>query len=441
MELQPFDYQSLEALVLQKTGLKVDRGRYSEIARTLNAILDETGFPSFQSLRLALSDCAPTDPLWRQLIDRITIGETYFFRDSAQCRVLQTAVLPELIARRRAAGFRHLSLWSAGCATGEEPYTLAIMLQELIPDIAEWTISLLGTDINLVSLETARKGLYKARSFRQETRSDIEERWFTAREKNLELDPVVRDMVHFAPLNLVSEDYPSFETRTQNLDLIICRNVTIYFDEQTTRQIVQRFHSALNDGGWLVVGHSEPNALVYQGFTARNFPNAVVYQKQPPVVMNHAAPEVIDYSPPPPVLPVSSPTPPADALHEAWAASGREDWAAVERWLLFAERKTPMNPRVHYLRGLMLMNTANLDGALQSLRRAVYCDSTFVLAHYALGELYEKRGNVAEARRCWLRSQRGVADYPLHDELTEDLTVDMFLDLLQYRLSRLPEGS
>src|SRR5262245_53718845 len=147
MKLQPSDFQALEDLVYQKTGLKVDKNRQDEIVKTLGEMLDVAKLSSFDALRRMLSDSPTDDQLWRQLIDRVTIGETYFFRDAAQCNVLQTTVLPDLIAKRRATGFKHLSLWSAGCATGEEPYTLAIMLREMIPDIADWTFSFLATDI------------------------------------------------------------------------------------------------------------------------------------------------------------------------------------------------------------------------------------------------------------------------------------------------------
>src|SRR5689334_3095443 len=201
MKLQPSDFQALEDLVFTKTGLKVDKNRHDEIVKTIGEMLDLAKLTSFDSLRRTLSNCPTDDPLWRQLIDRVTIGETYFFRDAAQCNVLQTAVLPGLITKRRATGFKHLSLWSAGCATGEEPYTLAIMLREMIPDIAEWTFSILATDINVTSLETARRGIYRPHSFRQETRPDVQERWFTKLDNNtFELDSAVRKMVEFAPL-------------------------------------------------------------------------------------------------------------------------------------------------------------------------------------------------------------------------------------------------
>ncbi|MBA3868134.1 MAG: hypothetical protein H0X30_03185 [Anaerolineae bacterium] len=457
MNLQPSDLQSLEALVSQKTGLKVDKNRHSEILKTLGNMLEAAKLPNFQELLRTLADCATDDPLWRQLIDRVTIGETYFFRDAAQCNVLQISVLPDLIAKRRATGFKHLSLWSAGCATGEEPYTLAIMLREMIPDIADWTFSLLATDINITSLETARRGIYRPHSFRQETRPDVQGRWFAKCDNNtFELDAAVRKMVEFAPLNLLSEDYPSFESRTMNLDLIICRNVTIYFEQATTRRIIEHFHGCLNSEGWLVVGHAEPLVSAYEGFVPRNFPNAVLYQKeadQPQLMpIQHAAPAHRDRVMPMPVVELQSvpeiaPTRvvkarAVDAVEAARMAAGREDWETVRRSLMMAERHNPMNPQVHYLRGLMLMQQNELDDAFSALRRAIYCDSSFVLAHYALGELYEKRGNTAEAMRCWLRSQRSIAERQPEDQVApnEELTVEMFRDLLSYRLGSLPAG-
>ena len=449
MTLEPPDYQALEGLVAAKTGLKIDKLRADELDRIIGGVLEASGLKTIPQLCHALMECQTIDPLWRLLIDRITIGETYFFRDAAQCNALKNFVLPELIAKKRES-FHHLSIWSAGCATGEEPYTLAIMLRELIPDIEDWTFTILGTDINLSGLETARRGIYKARSFRMETRPDVQGRWFRTRGQNYELDPDVRGMVEFAPLNLVSDDYPSFETWTMNLDLIICRNVTIYFEAETTQRIIKRFQGALNEDGWLVVGHAEPMASVYEGFTPHNFPNAVLYQKHTERPMVATLPPM-QRAPLPVELPATLAAPAAarmpnrkqvDALKEARAAAGREDWNTLQQWLVSAEHANPMNAEVHYLRGLMLMHTQRYDGAMQALRRAIYCDPSFALAHYALGDLYEKVGNHDEARRSWLRSQQIVASRRPEDDLApgEHLTVEMLRDLLNYRLNVLPEG-
>jgi chemotaxis protein methyltransferase CheR len=190
-------------------------------------------------------------------------------------------------------------------------------------------------------------------------------------------------------------------------------------------------------------------ASVYEGFIPRNFPNAVLYQKHTDRPITPAMPSA-QRMPMPEELPTSLAAPLAsrrpsklktDALKEAQLAAGREDWNALQQWLVLAEHDSPMNPQVHYLRGLMQMHRKRFSGALQALRRAIYCDPSFALAHYALGDLYEKNGNFTEARRCWLRSQHTVAERQPQEDLTagENLTVEMFRDLLNYRLNGLPE--
>src|SRR5215471_4901527 len=113
MTLEPSDYQALEELVAAKTGLKIDKLRADELDRILGSVLEASGRKTIPELCYALVECQTIDPLWRLLIDRITIGETYFFRDAAQCNALKNHVLPELIAKKRQS-FRHLSIWSAG---------------------------------------------------------------------------------------------------------------------------------------------------------------------------------------------------------------------------------------------------------------------------------------------------------------------------------------
>jgi chemotaxis protein methyltransferase CheR len=319
----------LRDIVKTKTGLSIDEYRMSDIWRMLDKL--QATYKAFNQLHpdqisewLRTLKAQPVESSeWRALIEVITVGETYFFRDAAQMRALQEHVLPKIIESHRTRNFKHLRFWSAGCATGEEAYTLAILLRELLPDFSEWTFFVLGTDINQTSLESARKGVFKARSFRDETRAGVQARWFRVNGKDFELDPEIRRMVKFSPLNLVSDSYPSYETDTVNLDLILCRNVTIYFNESTTREIIGRFYQALAPDGWLVVGHSEPLVSTYREFTPCNLDNAVVYHKQERYVTqemqmvgdgfgnNNRSPAT------PPIRPVSktAPLPPMPSQH------------------------------------------------------------------------------------------------------------------------------
>ncbi len=229
-----------------------------------------------------------------RLIHTLTIGETHFFRDEAQFNALAAHVLPELIARKRAAaaavgpGIKpQLRIWSAGCATGEEPYSIAILLNELLPDIDHWHILILATDINQESLARARRAYYSDWSFREVRAKAMRPNYFTHHPTTnsrlgtgrYRLRDDIRQMVTFTSLNLIEDDYPAIHNNTVSMDLILCRNVTIYFTEATTRQIVKRFYETLVGGGWLAVGHAEPSLTIYRAFQVHTFPSTVLYQK------------------------------------------------------------------------------------------------------------------------------------------------------------------
>src|SRR5207247_1807290 len=126
--------------------------------------------------------------LWQELLQAVTIGETYFFRNQDQFNALRNEVLPQIIDKRRKSGVKQIRIWSAGCASGEEIYSVAILLRELLPDIANWSILLLGTDINAASLERARRGSYRTWSFRNETPDYLRPRWFRHDGDNYQLD-------------------------------------------------------------------------------------------------------------------------------------------------------------------------------------------------------------------------------------------------------------
>lgn len=212
-----------------------------------------------------------------QLLNAITISETHFFRDAAQVDALYECVLPEIIQRRRPV--RSIRIWSAGCASGEEPYSIAMLLRDLLPDVDEWSITILGTDINTDVLHRARKGVFGEWAFREERAKLYRTRYFRPNGNRYELAAEVRRMVTFQWLNLAEESYPAYATNTMFMDLILCRNVMIYFSQASTLAAVNRFYEALVDGGWLVIGHSEHSITTYQRFQTHNFANAILYRR------------------------------------------------------------------------------------------------------------------------------------------------------------------
>jgi len=271
------DYLRFSQLVYERCGLHFPDKRRDDLERGVRhafAASTCTGLDEFYHL-LRNSDSAAVH--FERLVNAITISETHFFRDTGQFDALYSHVFPQLIRRRQA--LRTLRIWSAGCASGEEPYSIAMLLRELLPDVEDWSITILGTDINTEALDRARQAVYSEWAFREERAKQWRSRYFRRRGNHYELNSVVKQMVTFAQLNLVEDEYPSYGSNTTLMDLILCRNVMIYLTESISQHIVERFHDCLTPGGWLVVGHAEHSLTIYRRFQLHNFPNAILYQR------------------------------------------------------------------------------------------------------------------------------------------------------------------
>jgi chemotaxis protein methyltransferase CheR len=208
------------------------------------------------------------------IMDVLTTNETYFFRESFQLAAFTDEIIPELIRVKNARGNRILRIWSAGCSTGEEPYTIAMLLRGMYA-LQGWKIEIIGTDISQRVLQIARRGVYTKSSFRATEESYIK-RFFSEYDNGLKVTDDIRDMVTISHLNLFDK------TRMMMLgkmDLIFCRNVIIYFDLAAKKRVVEEFHRSLNDGGFLLLGHSESLMNVTTLFTLRHFKNDMIYQK------------------------------------------------------------------------------------------------------------------------------------------------------------------
>ena len=246
---------------------------------------------------------------WDDLINALTICETYFFRDSDQMQMLRKYIIPDLLARH--CNDHTLRLWSAGCATGEEAYTLAMLLRYLIPDIERWKITILATDINKHALEKAQRGHYLDWSFRQQAADDpLVLTYFTQDYSGYQIHSSIKPMVHFACLNLSEDSFPSSLNMTDHLDLILCRNVTMYLSETVIQQLARRFYECLLPGGWLMLAACENNDQIYYQFKTLLYEKAIVYQKvmssplPPPPQPN---PAFCPAQPPPQTLPAANP--------------------------------------------------------------------------------------------------------------------------------------
>lgn len=213
----------------------------------------------------------------RLLLNEITIGETYMFRSPAQLEAMRSVILPQMVQAKSAMGFKRLRLWSAGCSTGEESYTLAMfLLEESQKLLAGWTFDILATDLNDNSLNAAKAGIYGEYALRS-TSELLRKKYFKPYdEKRLQVSDQLKSVVRFDRVNLSDDSRMTF---LKGMDLIFCCNVLIYFDLSSKRRVTQHFHSNLLPGGYLFLGHAESLYQVDERFRLVHFPGAIGYLK------------------------------------------------------------------------------------------------------------------------------------------------------------------
>ena len=273
----------LSAFIAARMGLHFPKERWRDLERGVNAASRELEIEDGKSCIEWLLSSLPTRSQIEILANHLTVGETYFFRDKELFKTLEKLILSKLIESRRRNG-RHLRVWSAGCSTGEEPYSVAILLSKMIPDLRDWNIKILATDISPLALQKAAGAVYGHWSFR-DIQPEIQKRFFTQREDgHFEVLPRIRDMVTFSYLNLVEDTYPSLFNNTNAMDIIFCRNVLMYFVPELARKVARNFHLSLVHGGLLIVSPTEASISIFSQFTTVRAPGTILYKKegQPP---------------------------------------------------------------------------------------------------------------------------------------------------------------
>ena len=208
------------------------------------------------------------------IMDVLTTNETYFFREAFQLKAFTDEILPELMAEKEKRGERSLRIWSAGCSTGEEPYTIAMLLLEL-GCCKGWRVEIIGTDISHRVLQHARKAVYGKSAFRATDDAYIG-RFFQAQDGSFKIADEVKELVTISHLNLFDQNRLALFGK---MDVIFCRNVIIYFDQIAKKKVIEVFYRALREGGHLLLGHSESLMNISTAFALRHLRNDMVYQK------------------------------------------------------------------------------------------------------------------------------------------------------------------
>jgi chemotaxis protein methyltransferase CheR len=270
------EFRLLRDLVYQHCGLHFTADSKYLLEKRLSKRLHLHRLKSFKDYYYLLRYGQHRDPEMAEVVDALTTNETYFFREDFQLKTLAQEILPEICARKAKTGDCRLRVWSAGCSTGEEPYTIAMLLLEQ-PALQNWSIDIIGTDISQRVLQAARKGVYGMPSFRS-TDSAYLKRYFseTEIEGKYRICDEVKKLVTISHLNLF--DTPRVALLGK-MDIIFCRNVIIYFDHAAKKKVIDSFFQRLRPEGFLLLGHSESLMNLSTDFLLRHFTHDMVYQR------------------------------------------------------------------------------------------------------------------------------------------------------------------
>jgi chemotaxis protein methyltransferase CheR len=421
--LTDVEYRATTATLVALAGLVFDDSRRAALSAIVHDRVDSTGHDTVVGYLDWIA--TPSGAAERQaLLDAVTIQETHFYRNLPQIDALRGSVLPELLSRARATG-RPLTVWSAGCSTGEEPYTLAMVLLELMAGRTPVPVRIVASDVSASALAVARQGVYSGRTI-QLAEPGAVARWFDPQaDGGYSVRDEARALVEFRLHNLVTDE-PPFDPG--QVDLVVCRNVTIYFARETTQALVHRFHRSLTHGGYLLLGHAETLWQVSDAFSLVPVGEAFVYRKDAHPVRRGATLASPTASRPSGSAPASAGAPHWRGVREVLRAPVRlsrrpvasapqatpvptphEDLASARDALStgryqeaasLAERATAAHPllvEAYVVQGRALSNLGDDDGAIAALRKAVFLEPDAGHAHFVLATTLARVGDVEGA--------------------------------------------
>lgn len=413
---------AISRVVSDKLGLHFPENRSRDLISGLQSAARELGFETDENTFISLLTGHKLSKKQLDIIaEQLTIGETYFFREKQTLSAFRDMIIPTLVKEREHTT-RSIRIWSAGCCSGEEPYTLAIIVSEIIPNIKSWNITILATDINRRFLAKATQGRYTPWSFR-ETPPETRQKYFTSTGKEFEISQDIRDMVVFQPLNLVEDPFPSARNNTNDMDVIFCRNVLMYFAPETIRAVGEKFYRCLNDQGWFIPSQVELSDELFHLFAKVNFKNSFLYLKtakpadsrpKPHVGVSKRSPAVgirlqktettdwkltVHARKPAGVTKAPLPVPKDNPLELTRNYANQGDLANALLWSEKLVTADPGNPEGYYLQGMILFEQGNLDRAEMQLKRALYLDPNHLLAHFQMVTVCLGAGKEKQARK------------------------------------------
>lgn len=277
LKISDTEFAQLRDFIYAQSGIYVADNRKYLVENRLATRIKELNLKSFAEYHAFLQYDAGRRQELNRLFEVITTNETSFYRNPPQLKVFQDMVLKDVLDKLKAQRQKRLRIWSAGCSTGEEPYTIAIILHEVLrAELPAWDIRITANDLSEAVLAQAREAVYSDYSLRT-TPKEIVARYFTPDGANFKLKPEVKRLVSFGQINL--SDRMQLK-RVERSHIVFCRNVIIYFDDEMKKNVITAFYDNLLPGGQLLIGHSESLHNISRAFRPKHYPGAIIYSKE-----------------------------------------------------------------------------------------------------------------------------------------------------------------
>lgn len=453
----------LSTFIAAEMGLYFPRARWDDLERKIQYAAKEFDYIDIEMF----IQWIVSSPLSRETIEtlasHLTISETYFWREPQVFEALCDQILPVLI-RAREKSEKRLRIWSAGCASGEEPYSIAIALHKLIPDIKNWHITILATDINPQSLHKAEAGVYGEWSFRNAP-PWLKTKYFdSCGNAKYMIRPEIHQAVSFQYLNLTEDVYPTLINNTNAMDIIFCRNVLLYFAPELAHLVAQRFYNCLIEGGWLIVSECELSTQLFNQFSCVQFSGAHVYRRElrsaqskddPNVPSQVTLPsaqrvlkkaEVARVSPRPirnqeNVRAAKQAVPETLPMDDVMCVRSLANQGKLNEALSVCERAIAADKLdiAHYflLANILLEQKRDAE-AIAALKQVIYLDPNYVPAHFLMGNLEQQHGKAAAANKHFKNALALLNNYKTEDVLleTESLTAGRLREIIHAILKK-----
>ncbi|MFA3781703.1 CheR family methyltransferase [Melioribacteraceae bacterium 4301-Me] len=473
-------------IIADKLGLSFPQDRWKELERGIMQAAQASNKKNVEEYLQSLLLFSLSENECEILTSYLTNSETYFFRDEKLFDALKFHILPSLIESREKE--KRLRIWSAGCSTGEEPYSIALLLNQLIQNIDEWNITILASDINPISIEKMKKGLYNEWSFRG-VPAFLKESCFTkVQNGQYEILNKFKKMITPAIINLAKDNFPSLNNNTTAMDIILCRNVLMYFNYDTVNKTINNFYNCLVDNGWLIVSPSDFSQILFSKFSSEYYLENILYRKnenrrtidsysetQKNLTYNNLLNDItkqelttnnnsnkikksstektldsttVTYQRACELYSKNKFTEAADLLSQYLNEKPNNSAAFILLARIYANLQKlveasfyckkaisidSLNPINYYLFAVILQEQNCLEEALSAIKKAIYLDKNFVIAYLTAGNILSKLGKIKEAKRN-IRSALSILK-KFHDDSivpeSDGLTVKQIKELIK----------